>query len=90
MPYTWTQRALSGINAAGRPFAVYLHPWEFDPEQPRLNVSWPRRFKHYVNLHRTLPRFRRLLTEFSFGTLSESMARFLNLSRQSRISAIAS
>jgi polysaccharide deacetylase family protein (PEP-CTERM system associated) len=73
MPYRWTRNALAGINASGRPYAVYLHPWEFDPDQPRLNVPWPRRFKHYLNLRRTDPRFSKLLRDFRFGTLTESL-----------------
>lgn len=79
-PYGWTARALGAINAAGRPFAVYLHPWEFDPDQPRIAVPWPRRFKHYVNLHRTEPRFVRLLSEFQFGTMRDSLNAFLGKS----------
>jgi polysaccharide deacetylase family protein (PEP-CTERM system associated) len=86
-PYPWTRQMLAAINAAGRPFCVYLHPWEFDPDQPRLAVSWSRRFKHYVNLHRTEPRFRRLLADFSFDTLSASMTDFCPKSSASLISA---
>ena len=47
-PYRLTRRGLRAINAAGRPFAVYLHPWEFDPEQPRLRPGAMRAFRHYV------------------------------------------
>ena len=47
-PYGLTRRGLRAINAAGRPFAVYLHPWEFDPEQPRLRPGRLRAFRHYV------------------------------------------
>jgi polysaccharide deacetylase family protein (PEP-CTERM system associated) len=72
-PYAATRRALRAINAAGRPFAVYLHPWEFDPEQPRMAGPWAKRFKHRVNLRRTRPRLERLLGEFEFGTMSASM-----------------
>jgi polysaccharide deacetylase family protein (PEP-CTERM system associated) len=72
-PYRLTRRGLRAINAAGRPFAVYLHPWEFDPEQPRLRPGWTRAFRHYVGLRRTAPRLRRLLRDFAFGTLSESL-----------------
>jgi polysaccharide deacetylase family protein (PEP-CTERM system associated) len=86
LPYSWTRYALARINAAGRPFAVYLHPWEFDPDQPRLNVPWPRRFKHYVNLYRTDPRFRRLLRDFRFGTLSAALGQSQDLTK-SRIAA---
>lgn len=75
-PYAVTRRALTTINAAGRPFAVYLHPWEFDPEQPRLAGPWARRFKHRVNLRRTRPRLERLLGDFNFGTMSASMERW--------------
>lgn len=72
-PYGVTRRALAAINAGGRPFAVYLHPWEFDPDQPRLTGPLLKRFKHRVNLRRTRPRLERLLRDFSFGRMSGSM-----------------
>jgi polysaccharide deacetylase family protein (PEP-CTERM system associated) len=75
-PYAMTRRALRGLNDAGKPFAVYLHPWEFDPGQPRLRMPLGRQFRHYVNLHRTRPRLERLLTEFRFDTLSASTDAF--------------
>jgi polysaccharide deacetylase family protein (PEP-CTERM system associated) len=87
-PYGWTRRALASINAAGRPFAVYLHPWEFDPDQPRIPASWGRRFKHYVNLRATEPRFVRLLSDFSFGTLTASMDAFFSKSSRSASPAL--
>src|SRR5262249_9650874 len=52
-PYAFTRHALRAINREGRPFVVYLHPWELDPAQPRLNPGRVRAFRHYVNLHRT-------------------------------------
>jgi polysaccharide deacetylase family protein (PEP-CTERM system associated) len=76
-PYAVTRRALRGLNAAGRPFAVYLHPWEFDPGQPQLCVPRAKALKHYVNLHRTRPRCERLLADFRFDTLSASLAAFV-------------
>lgn len=75
-PYALTRRGLGAINAAGRPFAVYLHPWELDPQQPRLAPGRLRAFRHYVNLRRTESRLVRLLRDFRFGTLSESLARW--------------
>jgi polysaccharide deacetylase family protein (PEP-CTERM system associated) len=74
-PYALTRHVLRSLNAAGRPFAAYLHPWELDPEQPRLRVSRLRALRHYVNLHRTEARLRRLLRDFAFGTLTEAFAR---------------
>jgi succinoglycan biosynthesis protein ExoA len=73
-PYALTRSALSKINAAGRPFAAYLHPWELDPEQPRVPAGAAKRFRHYVNLRQTEPRLARLLADFQFGTLSEALA----------------
>jgi polysaccharide deacetylase family protein (PEP-CTERM system associated) len=75
-PYALTRHGLRGINAAGRPFAVYLHPWEIDPDQPRLAAGTPRAFRHYVGLRRTEGRLVRLLSDFSFGALSEALARW--------------
>jgi polysaccharide deacetylase family protein (PEP-CTERM system associated) len=74
-PYALTRRGLRAINRDGRPFAVYLHPWELDPGQPRLAPGRLRAFRHYLNLHRTEGRLVRLLEDFSFGTLSDSLAR---------------
>jgi succinoglycan biosynthesis protein ExoA len=74
-PYALTRLALRRINAAGRPFAAYLHPWELDPQQPRMKPGLLRGFRHYVNLTRTEPRLRQLLCDFPFGTLSEALAR---------------
>lgn len=77
-PYGVTRRGLRAINASGRPFAVYLHPWEFDPEQPRLRPGAMRAFRHYVGLRRTEPRLVRLLQDFRFGTMSEALGEWLN------------
>lgn len=65
------RRLLARLEAMGRPTAIYLHPWEFDPEQPRVRASWSKRFRHYLNLDRSLPRLEKLLARFPFGTLRE-------------------
>jgi polysaccharide deacetylase family protein (PEP-CTERM system associated) len=60
------------VNAEGHPAVIYLHPWEFDPDQPRISgVGSLSRFRHYVNLARTGSRLRHLLREFDFGPISE-------------------
>jgi polysaccharide deacetylase family protein (PEP-CTERM system associated) len=74
-PYAVTRHGLRTINARGKPFAVYLHPWELDPEQPRLPASRLRAFRHYVNLHKTERRLVKLLRDFPLGTLTEVLAR---------------
>src|SRR5262249_38296271 len=74
-PYGFTRRSPAAINARGEPFATYLHPWEFDPDQPRLAPGRLRAFRHYVNLHRTERRLEALLRDFSFGPVSEVLGR---------------
>jgi polysaccharide deacetylase family protein (PEP-CTERM system associated) len=73
-PYSWTRHWLKAVNRAGRPNVVYLHPWELDPDQPRFSFGKLRTFRHYLNLHRTEERLKRLLQDFRFGTLSEMLA----------------
>jgi polysaccharide deacetylase family protein (PEP-CTERM system associated) len=73
-PYWLTRAGLGAINRAGRPFVAYVHPWELDPDQPRLRPGRIRAFRHYVNLRRTEKRLARLLGDFRTGTLSEALA----------------
>jgi len=67
-PYWFTRYALRKINRRDkRQFVFYLHPWEFDPEQPRFDkASAFSRFRHYNNLDKTGARFSQLLQDFSF------------------------
>jgi polysaccharide deacetylase family protein (PEP-CTERM system associated) len=72
LPYAWTRWGIGRINAVERrPCIFYLHPWEIDPEQPRLHCGWLGRLRHYRNLDQTEPRLRRLLKEFAFAPMSQ-------------------
>lgn len=69
------------FNAASQnnkvPKIFYLHPWEIDPDQPRFtNASWFSRFRHYTNLDRCEARLERLIEDFDFGTISESLGSY--------------
>jgi len=71
LPYAWTRWGISRVNRMeGRPVIFYLHPWEVDPEQPRLDAGLLSRFRHYRNLNQTECRLRRLLKEFRFGPMA--------------------
>ena len=65
-PYGVTRRALNEHAAAGHPGMFYIHPWEIDPEQPRLPVGWKTRVRHYRGLASTLPKMERMMEEFRF------------------------
>lgn len=69
-PYAYFRLLLRRLNAQGRRFTFYLHPWEFDPGQPRVDVPWFYRFRHYVNLEKTSRGLARLLSEFSFDRIA--------------------
>jgi polysaccharide deacetylase family protein (PEP-CTERM system associated) len=79
LPYRVIRRGIRRVNTRERqPAIVYLHPWEFDPGQPRLGMRGVSRFRHYVNIRSTQSKLRRLLTDFEFGpardVLSERLA----------------
>ena len=72
-PYGVIRKGLSRINAGeDQPFVFYVHPWEFDPEQPRMaNISVLSRFRHYVNLDGTAEKLKRLLGDFKFSSMAD-------------------
>lgn len=77
-PLWITRQAIRHLNSQGHPAVIYLHPWEFDPDQPRITDA-PRlsRFRHYVNIHKTESRLRSLLNEFEFAPMSEVFSSYL-------------
>jgi polysaccharide deacetylase family protein (PEP-CTERM system associated) len=73
-PYALTRTAFRSINAQGRAALFYLHPWEIDPDHPRIPL--PRRIAltHYFNLGATERRLRRLLRDFRFAPMKEVLS----------------
>lgn len=69
-PYAVTRFAFRRINAAGTPGIFYLHPWEVDPDQPRVKASLLSTFRHYNNLDRCEKRLEQLLDDFRFTTVT--------------------
>ncbi len=74
LPYGFLRSAFSDYERRGVPGTFYIHPWELDTEQPRLGVSLLTRLRHYGGLSRTLPRLRKLLSEFRFTAVNERLA----------------
>lgn len=76
LPYVVSRALIRRINVVdAKPAIFYFHPWELDPEQPR--VSGPglkTRFRHYVNLRRTQPRLRRLLRDLRWNRVDRVFA----------------
>ena len=71
-PYTLLRSALRQCERRGVPGTFYIHPWELDPGQPRLDVGMLTRVRHYGGLRRTRGRLERLLAEFRFRSIAPS------------------
>ena len=73
-PYQLSKQFLRTVNRSGNPFTFYLHPWELDPEHPRIPL--PRRIAatHYFNLGATERRFRKLLRDFKFAPMKDVLS----------------
>lgn len=71
LPYAWTRWGIDRVNRVeGRPVVFYTHPWEIDPQQPRIPVSASTRLRHYRGLNRTRERLGRLLRDFRFDAVN--------------------
>jgi polysaccharide deacetylase family protein (PEP-CTERM system associated) len=70
-PYYITKYLMKKCNKAGRPVIFYLHPWEIDPEQPRLKLPFLKKTRHYNNLKKTYSRLEKLLSDFEFVPIKE-------------------
>jgi polysaccharide deacetylase family protein (PEP-CTERM system associated) len=75
-PYAMSRLLLARIaRREQRPFMFYVHPWEVDPQQPRLEAgSRMSRLRHYVNLASTECKLERLLRDFAFGRMCDVLA----------------
>ena len=70
-PYWFIKHAIRKINKIGQPAIFYIHPWEFDPKQPRIEEL---KGYHYYNLHRTETKFKKLLKDFKFVSVREEIS----------------
>ena len=70
-PYAFSRWAMRRVNGKDhQPCVFYLHPWEIDPEQPRMSdISLKTRVRHYLNLHRMESRLCRLLSDFAWDRM---------------------
>ena len=73
MPYALSRWLLNHVNRVdGQPVIFYFHPWEIDDGQPRIaGINAKTRFRHYLNLHRTEERIRRLLNDFRWSSVDD-------------------
>ena len=72
-PLAYTHLVFQQFERSRQPLVLYLHPWEIDPEQPRIQGSLKSRFRHYTNLHRMQDRLEHLLQRYRFVAFREHL-----------------
>lgn len=83
-PYFLLRMLLRRIASADVPLVMYLHPWELDPEQPRMEGPLISRIRHYQNLSKTEKRLNKLLDDFGFAPICTAIAPLSRLCRQTQ------
>jgi polysaccharide deacetylase family protein (PEP-CTERM system associated) len=73
LPYAASRALIRRVNAMdGQSAIFYFHPWELDPDQPRIpGTTLKTRFRHYLNLHLMEERLRQLLRDFTWRRVDE-------------------
>jgi polysaccharide deacetylase family protein (PEP-CTERM system associated) len=71
LPFRLTTEAFSQWGELGVSTVLYTHPWEVDPDQPRLPAGLITRVRHYRGLRRTLPKLQQLLERFKFTSVAD-------------------
>lgn len=84
-PYWLSRYFYRKLNKNSKSFVFYLHPWEVDPEQPKVEVSRFSKFRHYNNLEQCENRLAALLSEFNFTTIVEKLDGLNLFSREQNV-----
>ena len=73
LPYAVSKALIQRVNRQDQqPAIFYFHPWEVDPDQPRVpGIDLKTRFRHYVNVAANEGKLRRLLKDFAWGRVDD-------------------
>jgi len=76
LPYPVFKRGVKRILRSGMPYVFYIHPWEIDAGQPRVDgLKRSHAFRHYVNVDKCQTRWARLLDDFEWTTVGDVLER---------------
>jgi polysaccharide deacetylase family protein (PEP-CTERM system associated) len=76
LPYRFSAFAVEQVAREARPAVFYFHPWEIDPEQPRVRKApLKSRFRHYSRLGSMRRKLARLLREYEWDRTDRVAAR---------------
>ncbi|MGD9899903.1 MAG: XrtA system polysaccharide deacetylase [Calditrichaceae bacterium] len=66
LPNWFTRYAIKRMNRENAPVIMFIHPWEFDIHQKRLNLGSIQTWRHYYNINNNSKKLAELLDEFSW------------------------
>jgi polysaccharide deacetylase family protein (PEP-CTERM system associated) len=72
-PYRSIRRTIDQLNALGHPVLIFCHPSEFDTFHPPIALPWVKRFVCYGKIRTTEERMTRLLNDFEFSSIKETL-----------------
>jgi polysaccharide deacetylase family protein (PEP-CTERM system associated) len=75
-PYRMIRAEIMRLNRIGQPALMYVHPREFDSHPPRIPLPWRKRFVLNARIEPTEKRLGRLLNDFVFTSIKESLMPF--------------
>lgn len=75
LPYRFSHWAIEQVNAEGRPAIIYFHPWEIDPDQPRVaHAPLKSKLRHYTKLSAMAGKLERLMGDFRWTRVDALVA----------------
>ncbi len=86
-PYFLSRNGLREMEKAGIPGMFYCHPWEYDPEHPKVKMEWKAGLTHYARLSRMEPNTRKLLSEFDFAPVGQVVDDYARSNKIREVSA---
>lgn len=76
LPYGFSRWAVRQVNGLGQPAILYFHPWEVDPDQPRVRHAPLRsKLRHYSRLAAMEGKLERLLGDFRWDRIDRLIDR---------------
>ena len=75
-PYMLTSNGLKQRAKEGKVNMFYIHPWEYDPHHPVVDMERKAKITHYTRLSKTIPFTDKLLGQFKFDTVSNVVKQY--------------
>lgn len=74
LPLTFMRRGLAQAIRQRRPIILYFHPWEFDPDMPRMKLSFTGRLRTYTGLRSAMDKLQSILAQpLAWTTLAQAL-----------------